>query len=378
MIMKHQPLTSVILCFAACLPWSIASADSGDPIAIHRTQGAFAIETMWNLGVQIVTANEFVRTDLEGVDLIRHPAAQASVAGRIQHAASAKTTFDQVLDRPANTATASWSAASSVAHPSSNAVRVRAAGPVIVIDVDGVRVTYIDHEATELTEATRAMTSGTSVLIVGPGNGDSQADELVDSRWLVLADAAAKRSTMAVCARAPDPAAARTIIGLSDQPTVLPTAVEELMQAKEAACRESQRVFATLSVNQMNFRPQNGTHTPRWNVEHMMGRELLFFSQIFHVQDPVILVIDLNPKQMPLDYQAKHADWTGEEEARQMERVTRFTRRFAYLLQDLPLDEKPPGSGWTLRGLLRQMDRHYSEHTANVVKKFELEDWPAR
>ena len=79
---------------------------------------------------------------------------------------------------------------------------------------------------------------------------------------------------------------------------------------------------------------------------------------------------------MPDAYQAAHADWTGHEEARQIERTQRLTRRFAYLLADLPLDEKPPGSWWTLRGLLEQMPRHYNEHTANVMQKFELPDWP--
>ena len=107
-----------------------------------------------------------------------------------------------------------------------------------------------------------------------------------------------------------------------------------------------------------------------------MGRELLFFSQIFHEQDPAIPVMNLNPKQMPPDYEARYPDWTGKEEARQMQRVTSFTSRFAYLLKELPLDEKAPGSNWTPRALLRQMDRHYTEHTENVKKKFELPDWP--
>lgn len=33
---------------------------------------------------------------------------------------------------------------------------------------------------------------------------------------------------------------------------------------------------------------------------------------------------------------------------------------------------------WTLRGLLKQMDRHFAERTANVQKKFELEEWPEK
>ncbi|MEZ6134301.1 MAG: hypothetical protein R3C53_05250 [Pirellulaceae bacterium] len=35
-----------------------------------------------------------------------------------------------------------------------------------------------------------------------------------------------------------------------------------------------------------------------------------------------------------------------------------------------------PNDPRTPRGLLLQMQRHYGEHTANVIKKFELADWP--
>ncbi len=160
------------------------------------------------------------------------------------------------------------------------------------------------------------------------------------------------------------------------RPWQMPEQLSALFARKEAACRKSQAVFAKLSAKQMNFEPANGTHTPRWNAEHMMGRELGFFSQIFHEVDPAVPHIDLNPEQMPPDYQAAHPDWSGTEEARQMERVSAFTRRFAYLLDGLPLDERAPGSFWTPRRLLAQMERHYDEHTANVTKKFELPDWP--
>ena len=152
-----------------------------------------------------------------------------------------------------------------------------------------------------------------------------------------------------------------------------------LVGKKESACQASRLVFKELSPAQMNFDPANGTHTPRWNAEHMMGRELLFFSQIYNAVDPIIPVMDLNPKQMPADYQAAHSDWTGAEEAMQMERVDAFTRRFAYLLDGMKLDEKAKGSSfWTPRALLLQMEKHYSEHTANVVKKKLLADWPKK
>ena len=87
--------------------------------------------------------------------------------------------------------------------------------------------------------------------------------------------------------------------------------------------------------------------------------------------------MDLNPKQMPKDYKFAHEDWTGEEEARQIERVQKFTRRFAYLLDGMDLDKKAKGSRfWTPRALLKQMDRHYNEHSANVRKKMKLDEWP--
>ena len=168
-------------------------------------------------------------------------------------------------------------------------------------------------------------------------------------------------------------------VSLGDKAYEMNSELKELFAKKEKACKASQEFFAELSVQQMNFKPSNGTHTPRWNPEHMMGRELLFFSQIYNAVDPMIPVMNLNPKQMPKDYQFAHPDWTGAEEARQMQRVTAFTRRFAYLLDKMDLDEKAKGSRfWTPRALLQQMHRHYSEHTANVKKKMELPGWPEK
>ena len=111
----------------------------------------------------------------------------------------------------------------------------------------------------------------------------------------------------------------------------------------------------------------------------MMGRELVFFSQIYNAVDPMVPVMDLNPKQMPKDYEFAHPDWTGAEEARQMQRVAAFSRRFAYLLDDMDLDKRAKGSRiWSPRALLKQMERHYSEHTGNTKKKMELPGWPEK
>ena len=166
-------------------------------------------------------------------------------------------------------------------------------------------------------------------------------------------------------------------IAMLDEPAAIPEHLKELFDRMEAANRKSQDVFRQLSVEQMNFRPANGTHTPRWNAEHMAGRQLLFFSQIYHALDPNIPVVDWNPRQMPKDYKARNPGWSGKQEARFMQRVDDFCRRYAYLLNDSQLDTKPPATSWpSLRALLLQMEKHYDEHTANVKKKFELPDWP--
>jgi len=182
------------------------------------------------------------------------------------------------------------------------------------------------------------------------GNGDSRSSESSDSS----VDAA----------------------HLLDSPPV-PEHLRDLFDRMEAANRRSQDVFRQLSAEQMNFQPSDGTHTPRWNAEHMAGSQLLFFSQIYHALDSRIPVVDRNPKQMPEDYQALHPGRSGKEEARALQRVDDFCRRHAYLLKDIQLDEKPPATFWpSLEALLLQMEKHYDEHTANVKKKFQLPDWP--
>ncbi|MFK7737223.1 MAG: DinB family protein [Pirellulaceae bacterium] len=164
---------------------------------------------------------------------------------------------------------------------------------------------------------------------------------------------------------------------LLEKPPAIPGHLRELFDRMEAANRRSQDVFRKLSKEQMNFKPSNGTHTPRWNAEHMAGRQLLFFSQIYNALDPKIPVLNWNPAQMPPNYKARHPEWSGKEEARSMQRVDDFCRRYAYLLEQTELDAKPPATSWpSLKALLLQMERHYGEHTANVVKKFELPEWP--
>lgn len=143
------------------------------------------------------------------------------------------------------------------------------------------------------------------------------------------------------------------------------------------AVEDSAKVFEKLSTEQMNHRPSNGSHTPRWNVEHNRGVQWMFFSQIFHELDSSVKVVREMPKQQPDDYQAKHPEWTGKQEADHTRAMMAFCVKNAGLLTNLQLDEKAPSNRWpTLGAFIDKMINHHGEHTANVVKKFEAADWP--
>ncbi|MEM9657191.1 MAG: MBL fold metallo-hydrolase [Planctomycetota bacterium] len=284
------------------------------------------------------------------------------------------------------------------------------AAAIFVIDVEGVRIVHCSDLGEARLSKQQLASLGRVDVLLAPVGGQSTVDarqaraivRQVAPRILVpihdqteaqtapldpvdaFVEALAVESsierpsgnTLAVRATDGDSDAATRIVVLSDRPWRPDGELDKLMDRMEAACRQSQAVFEPLSVDQMNFRPPNGTHTPRWNAEHMMGRQLLFFTQIFSALSDEFRTVDLNPAQMPPDYEAAHPDWDGAEEARQMERATALVRRFAYLLDGVPLDQRTPGSRWTLRGLLQQMERHFGEHTANVKRKFELPQWP--
>ncbi|MEM9186142.1 MAG: MBL fold metallo-hydrolase [Planctomycetota bacterium] len=185
-------------------------------------------------------------------------------------------------------------------------------------------------------------------------------------------------NTLAVSAADGDDERSTRVVTLGYEPWEPGGELAALMDRMEAACTASQEVFRPLSVGQLDWRPPNGSHTARWNAEHMMGRQLGFFSQIYSALDPEIKAVDLNPSQTPPDYKPAHPGWDGAEEARQMQRSAAFVRRFAYLLDGVDLDRRAPGSRWTPRRLLVQMERHFNGHTANVRKKAELDGWPER
>lgn len=270
-----------------------------------------------------------------------------------------------------------------------------------LISVEGVRVLYAaDLHDAKLSDAGTKVLLRPDVLVVSVDKSTKQMQYLVSHlqpRFVIpiaatyaAVEAALKQlssdteieweshNTFAITPIEKAVGERSKLVALSDKPWKPTGDLAELLAKMDASCRASQKVFAPLSAKQMSWQPPNGTHTPRWNVEHLMGRQLGFFSEIFAAIDPqTFKAINLNPKQMPPEYQPAHDDWTGAEEARQMQRANAYVQRFAYLLEGIDLDKPAPGSRWTLRKLLKQMDRHFTEHTANVVKKFELEGWPA-
>ena len=416
----------------------VVLADRGKPVAVRWWgQAMVSVETYWNLRIVVDPYATRIGYDdpQAGGDLvlITHEHADHNnaeliggnpVVVRGLDAEGNVRPVHHVLDRPPNADRPTWKGVRTPSTRSKHAAVVttipswhddeqgqeRGANTMFLIEVDGVRIVHCgDLGQRELTDDQLRMMSPVDLLLIPVGGtytvDGGQAAHIVRQvkprivvpihyKTAVLtfnlapvqpfldalgSDHKVVRpvgNTVAIRAFKPRRGAPAKVVVAKFRPWVMPNELADSFSRKDAASRASQAVFAELSANQMNFRPSNGTHTPRWNAEHMMGRELGFFSQIYAQIDPAVAHIDLNPNQMPPDYVAAHPNWSGEEEARQMERITAFSRRFAYLLDGLDLDQKAPGSRWTPRGLLEQMERHYQGHTANVKKKFELPDWP--
>jgi L-ascorbate metabolism protein UlaG (beta-lactamase superfamily) len=408
------------------------------PVAVRFWgQGLVTVETYWNLRVAIDPYSPRIGYDDPKLEadlvLVTHDHFDHNNAGLIRGTPRVVQGLDRsgevrrvdlVLDRPANSTSPQVAKSEEATAPSEHAVRVRSVASfhddakgrqrgrnaMFLIEADDVRILHCgDLGQPSLTER-QLKEIGTVDVVCIPVGGvytvdGPQAASIVEQLkprvvvpihyktvqltidlntrepFLEALSARYERierggNTVAVTAGRGPSADSPHVALLSTAPRVMPQELADLFAGKEAASRKAQALFSTLSVNQMNHRPSDGTHTPRWNAEHMMGRDLGFFSAIYSKIDPSVPALDLNPAQMPEDYTAAHPDWTGAEESRQIERATQFTRRFAYLLEGIELDETPAGSWWTLRGLLLQMERHYGEHGANVRKKFDLPDWP--
>jgi L-ascorbate metabolism protein UlaG (beta-lactamase superfamily) len=412
-------------------------ADEGKPVAVRWWgQAMVSIEPYWNLQIVIdpYPPNIGYEDPKLTADLVlithEHPDHNhAQIVGGnpvVVHGLEDEThvrAVDHVLDRLPNAAEPTWQANAPTLKTSGHQVSVtsvpawhddeqggdRGADAIFVVNVDGVRIVHCgDLGQTKLTEEQLAALGRVDVLFVPVGGiytvDGPQAVEIiaqvrprfaipihfktpalsfnlhaiepflsaVGDRWEIDRPT---HNTLAVAKSSATDSPTRVVV-LAYEPWRPQGELAELFARLDAASRDSQAVFEPLSVNQMNFRPSNGTHTPRWNAEHMMAATPRFLTPIYAQRDPTIPALNLSPQQMPADYKPAHPDWTGAEEARQMERSAALVRRFAYLLDGVELDSQLPRSRWTLRQLLTVMERHFGEHTANVKKKFTLPDWP--
>jgi len=364
---KLLPVVAVLFWLLSMMP-QLSLADNGHPIAIRRWPGdGVTIETMWGLSVGAGLDKE--SEVAKGIDLLTESVSDRNVVFLRRRANEAEVSYDDVASKDTkeeDVGIVQGPPVEAVAGEKEKQAKESQAAWTAIY-VDDVRV-YLMHRMPpdEVLEDHKKkieeLKKRPAVALVVLGDEFEKVDEDVP------------HNTIAFSTGTPD----RTrIVCLSTEPYKMSDRLGKLFDRKEAAQKPTRDLFASLSLEQMNFKPPNGTHTPRWNAEHMMGRELLFFSQIYHGADKSIPVMDLNPKQMPKDYKFAHPDWTGEEEARQLQRVEDFTRRFAYLLDGMDLDKKAKSSRfWSPRALLLQMERHYNEHTSNVRKKMKLEAWP--
>ncbi len=369
---------------------SPAFADDGAPIAVrHWGDGQITIETMWGyhvgLGVQKETESKLPsKVDIEmssktaaedSTALLRKPNEDkvSLISPKDMDSAEKRACVCNVITPPTDTAESGLI----VGH------ELRVDGAIILDLNQGNPAEIAAHVLVRKKEPHLLVIANAPAFTAEVCQSISAklkpAMMIVPESMATVGDAQVKKvAHNTVCfSSSKDKKGKTTFVSLGSKPYKFSAELEALMLAKEKSCKASRALFASLSIEQMNFKPSNGTHTPRWNTEHMMGRELLFFSQIYHAVDPSIPVMNLNPKQMPKDYQFAHPDWTGTEEARQTERVEKYTRRFGYLLDGLPLGRRAPGSrSWSPKSLLKQMERHYTEHTANVRKKMNLDEWP--
>jgi len=413
-------------------------ADPGKPVAVRFWgRGLVTIETYWDLRIAVDPYALRIGYDDPQIEadlvLVTHEHFDHNNVGLIGGAprvlrglddAGDVVALDVVLDRMPDSPTVALFDASEPVTRSDHAVRVRSIGAfhdaedgsqrgrtaMFLIEVDGVRILHCgDLGQPALSRAQLRAIGSVDVLLLPVGGvytiDGPQAARITaqvqprivipihyrtEAQSLKLGGAEAflealpqryervtsTGNTLAVTAGLGPTRDAPRVVMLQTRPAAMPPEIAALLAAKESAAADSREVFRTLTKNQLNHRPGNGTHTPRWNAEHMMGMELRFFTAIYAAVDPSVGIVNLAPAQMPDEYAAAHPGWTGAEEARQLDRVQKLTRRFAYLLRELDLDEQPPGIPWSLRELLRQMQRHYVEHTDNVRKKFELPDWP--
>lgn len=433
------PLALALLLIASVGPRARAADDGAYPVAVRWWgQAMISIENWWGYTIVIDPYSADIGypdpgVEADGVFVTHEHADHANVAlvkgEPMRHHGVKQGKVDpfQAEFGPDADEDSRPRVESEDAPPSPNAVRVsairsfhdnkegaeRGENAMLLIQTDGVRILHCGGLGQrELSAEQLEQIGAVDVLCIPVGGGDTvdggQAAGIVeqlnprivipihyktealtvdldpvDPFLAALSDSyervQANGNTLAVSGAAGAARDKAQVVLLGYTPWEMPAELAALFDAKEAAFNKSMETFGGLRTDQLDHRPSNGTHTPRWNIEHMLSAELIFFSSVYSKVDPAIAPIQIFPQQMPPDYIPSHPGWDAKAEVRQAQRVRDFTRRFAYLLDGMPLDALPEGAprfAGDLRGLFKLTEDHWGEHTANVRAKFELEDWP--
>lgn len=392
-------LRAVLVLITLTASAALTRAEPGMPVAVRWWGGdTISIESSWDLSVSISdTLDDAEQTDLRVVlgalEGDAEPGVLSVSAGPIDHA----------LDRYINTPEVTFGP-SDAFESTPNTVRVRSFdgdASWVLVQADGISVLYTNDESastipdaitTEIAsidvlvfpidvEDPGALIEGASARLVVPiafRTTKNRAFKAFEER---LGNAAGRRdavgNTTAVSTRIQSGLPGLEV--LEPRPWRAKGKLRSLLRDIDRKNSKSQETFAPLSATQMSHKPSNGTHAPRWNVEHMAGTELAFFTAVYAAADPDVPAWRNFPAQMPPQYEPANPEWDGAEEARYMQRVANLRNRFAYLLDGMDLNTLPRGApafAQTLQGLCEVVANHYDEHTAHVHKKFELPDWP--
>lgn len=206
--------------------------------------------------------------------------------------------------------------------------------------------------------------------------------ELSERFFTSLGDRANRRqavgNTLAVAALADGENAGRLIaIELGYEPWIAPAHMRQNLDRAHEARETMAKTIESVTPEQLDHKPSNGTHTLRWNAEHTAGSEMAFITLALHDADATLPQIRISPAQQPENYTPANPDWSSAEEAAHIRRVGAFTERFAYVLADVdPAENRYPTFFKSLDGLFKLLASHYQSHHSNVLEKFELPDWP--
>ena len=262
------------------------NADDGHPIAIRKwSDQGFTIETMWNLhvsvGVDESTKKKLPREVDASLEKLPGLAGQAIYLNRapnqkaiaISEKSSAKKSNQVTLVRSKNFEK----------EPHRDA---RPLSETTSVSVDAVNIEFLDHDGISMESRVERLSKLKSPektsAFVAVAVGDSFTAEfcekyaekarpaimIVNSKLKSIAGKDVQsidHNTLAVSAKIRGGEKTR-FISLSDKPYKMSNELAELFDKKEKSAKKSRETFAKLSVDQLNFKPANGTHTPRWNT----------------------------------------------------------------------------------------------------------------